>query len=87
MAVWRGHTKGHRILEHAFVRLSAWLDLCWSRKEHVAENKRLHLASQDRAQHVCLHVNESPNVPRGEQTDSVLHESKMNLLLEAVPQR
>lgn len=26
---------------------------------HVPENKRLHLASQDRARHVCLHVNES----------------------------
>lgn len=54
---------------------------------HVPENKRLHLASQDRARHVCLHVNERANVPPGEQTDSVLHNSKMNLLLVAVTRR
>lgn len=54
---------------------------------HVPGNKRLHLASQDRARHVCLHVNESANGPRGEQTDSVLGNGKMNLLLMAVTQR
>lgn len=54
---------------------------------HVLENKRLHLASQDRAQHVCLHVNERANVPPGEQADSVLHNSEMNSLLVAVRRR
>lgn len=72
-ALWRGHTKGHRMSVYirthfcAAARLSISRDLCWSCEEHVPENKRLHLASQDRAQHVCLHVNESANVPRGEQ--------------------
>lgn len=90
---WTYCTKGHRISVYistrscAAARLPASRDLCWSREEHVPKNKRLHLASQDRAQRVCLHVNESANAPRGEQTDSVLHASKMNLLLVAVPQR
>lgn len=72
--------------EQAFVTLRDCLGL-GSLQTHVPENKRLHLASQDRAQHVCLHVNERANVPPGEQTDSVLHNSKMNLLLVAVTQR
>lgn len=73
--------------EQAFVTLRDCLGLgsLQELQTHVPENKRLHLASQDRAQHVCLHVNERANVPPGEQTDSVLH--KKNLLLVAVTRR
>lgn len=54
--------------EQAFVTLWDCLGLGSSQElqTHVPENKRLHLASQDRAQHVCLHVNERANVPPAE---------------------
>lgn len=46
--------------EQAFVTLRDCLGLgsLQELQTHVPANKRLHLASQDRAQHVCLHVNE-----------------------------
>lgn len=73
--------------EQAFVTLRDGLGSMQELQTHVPENKRLHLASQDRAQHGCLHVNERANAPPGEQTDSVLHNSEMNLLLVAVRRR